>query len=313
MGVDDISLSERDLRALRLFRSVVDAGGLTAAERDVGLERSTLSRQIKALEERLGAAICRRGPRGFDLTDFGRDVLVAAVALEDALEGMNRELSRAKGIIRGELKFGIVDNCITNPESRVIETLAQFAETAPAVDLSVVIGQPAELLRALHEFRINCCVLGTFPRDCSLAVDPLFTEEFRLYISSNLRPTPRFEELRERGIELILQDGPTPVPEPLRTASLRRAVGAEGLEAVAFLIGTGRYAGQLPSHYASALKARFPICEVPGLERAAVKVSLSLVSLVSRPATRAHEHMRALLLKAHGTPEKRRVRPEKTK
>lgn len=300
MENDDVSLSERDLRALRLFRSVVDAGGLTAAERDTGLERSTLSRQIKALEQRLGGTICRRGPRGFVLTDFGRDVLIAAVALDDALEEINHGLSNARTTVRGELRLGIADNCITNPESKLIESLARFTETAPAVDFSVTIGQPADLLRALQEFRINCCVLGALPYDRSLAVDTLFAEEFRLYVRGDLLPVPRFDELAERGIELVLQKEPSPVPELLRATKLRRAVLAEGLEAIAFLVATGRYAGQLPTHYATGLRTIFPLCEVPGAERASVTVPFSLVSLANRPAMRAQHHLRTLLLETHG-------------
>lgn len=296
---DSISLSERELRALRLFRSVVDAGGLTAAERKVGLERSTLSRQIKALEDRLGAAICLRGPRGFDLTDFGRDVLVAAVTLDDALGEVNRSLSLAKSTIRGELKVGIADNCITNPESHIVETLAGFTDTAPAVDLSVVIGSPEDLLRALHEFRVNCCVIGTRPWDSSLAVEPMFFEEFRLYVRGDVHPMPRFEDLRDRGFGLVIQKEPDPVPEILRTSDWQRVVNADGLEATALLIATGRFVGQLPTHYASALATVVPLSVVPGAERASVKVRFSFVSRTSRTPSRAQEHLRKLMLQAH--------------
>ena len=72
-------LTETDLRLLRIFRAVAEAGGLTAAETQLGMERSTISRHLLALETRLGSRLCFRGPSGFELTDFGRKALQASI------------------------------------------------------------------------------------------------------------------------------------------------------------------------------------------------------------------------------------------
>ena len=47
-------VSDVDLRLLRVFRNVVDSGGFAAAELQLNIGRSTISRHIKDLEARLG-------------------------------------------------------------------------------------------------------------------------------------------------------------------------------------------------------------------------------------------------------------------
>jgi DNA-binding transcriptional LysR family regulator len=300
MRTDVLSLSEADLRALRLFRNVAEAGGLTAAERQTGLERSTISRSIKALEERLGATICLRGPRGFALTDFGRDVLAAAVTLDDTLDKVKLQLSRSRETIRGALRLGVADNCLTNPVACISGALAAFTATAPDVELVVQIARPAELLRALREYRLDCCIVGASPGDGSLRADPLFDEEFRLFVRCNGSTPPTLATLAHHSFGLVERiEEMTPIPLALRRIGLR-TVRAEGLEAVATLLATGRFAGQLPTHYAEALRASIPLVEVREARATWIRVQFSFVSLQSRPPSRAQEHLRRLMMMEHG-------------
>ena len=50
-------VSDLDLRLLRVFRAVVECGGFAAAELELGIGRSTISRHIKDLEARLGVSM----------------------------------------------------------------------------------------------------------------------------------------------------------------------------------------------------------------------------------------------------------------
>ena len=72
------NLSDTDLRLLRVFRSVAACGGFAAAELELNINRSTISRHIKDLETRLGVTLCRRGRGGFALSTEGAQVLASA-------------------------------------------------------------------------------------------------------------------------------------------------------------------------------------------------------------------------------------------
>lgn len=58
-----------DLNAMALFVTVVRAGGFSAAARTLDLPKSRISRQITALEQRLGVRLLRRSTRALSLTE----------------------------------------------------------------------------------------------------------------------------------------------------------------------------------------------------------------------------------------------------
>src|SRR5258708_26863413 len=65
-----------ELRHLRYFVAVADAGSLTvAAGRKLHTSQPSLSRQIRDLEEEVGAQLLTRGARGIELTEAGRAFL----------------------------------------------------------------------------------------------------------------------------------------------------------------------------------------------------------------------------------------------
>src|SRR5207245_9386662 len=62
-----------ELRHLRYFVAVAEAGSLTvAAEQKLHTSQPSLSRQIRDLEDEVGAQLLRRSARGIELTPAGR-------------------------------------------------------------------------------------------------------------------------------------------------------------------------------------------------------------------------------------------------
>ena len=61
-------VSDVDMRLLRVFGAVVRCGGISAAELELNIGRSTISRHLKDLETRLGVTLCHRGRGGFVLS-----------------------------------------------------------------------------------------------------------------------------------------------------------------------------------------------------------------------------------------------------
>ena len=72
------AVSTFDIRHLRTFLSVVEHGGVSAAAYRTGSSLSSISRDLTALETRLGMELCRRGRSGFAQTPLGEEVRAAA-------------------------------------------------------------------------------------------------------------------------------------------------------------------------------------------------------------------------------------------
>ena len=66
-------LFDLDLRLIRIFLGVVDAGGVSAAQPTLNMSQSTISTHLSTLEARLGFRLCDRG-RGFRLTPKGKEI-----------------------------------------------------------------------------------------------------------------------------------------------------------------------------------------------------------------------------------------------
>ena len=260
-------LSEADLRNMRIFRAVADCGGITAAERMLGMEKSNISRALRQLEERLGEILCVRGPKGFDLTDFGRSVHSAAIMLGDALEVARSEMMRARNAVTGVVRIGMPDNCLSNEECFVTDVLRNYMAQMPEVELHLHI-MSSELLReALEERRIHLAInsLRLMPQRYENEV--LFKEHFRLYAKAD-RTTgvPHLAQLRSRGFSLVLREDEFLADD--WSASLdwlrNRKIYASGLEAVATLMDSGPFAGFLPTHYFRQLQGDRAFHEVGG-------------------------------------------------
>ncbi len=81
-----------------LFSQIVDARGLTAASRKLGLPKSTLSRRLSKLESDFGARLLTRRGRRFELTDAGH--LFYQEARQLALQVLNAQERLAEGMQR---------------------------------------------------------------------------------------------------------------------------------------------------------------------------------------------------------------------
>ena len=69
--VTDFAARTTDVRDLLAFVRTVDLRSLTAAARELGESKATLSRRLTRLEQALGASLLRRSPRGIEPTDDG--------------------------------------------------------------------------------------------------------------------------------------------------------------------------------------------------------------------------------------------------
>lgn len=96
-----------DFQQLRTFVAVADAGSLSAAAPRLHLTQSTISEQVRKLEERAGLALFRRSPRGVQLTEGGRRLLDHARRLVLLNETAFEDLQGRSAV--PELSLGIAE------------------------------------------------------------------------------------------------------------------------------------------------------------------------------------------------------------
>jgi len=121
------------LNALRAFEASARHLNFTRAALELRVTQGAVSHQVAALEERLGAPLFRRLPRGLALTDEGQ-ALVPVVA--DAFDRVGAMLDRyAGGRLREVLTVGVVGTFATG---WLLPRLADFTRAHPFVDLRIM-------------------------------------------------------------------------------------------------------------------------------------------------------------------------------
>jgi len=101
--------SDFDWSDLRFFLAVARAGKLTLAARHLGVEHSTVSRRLAALETTLGAKLFDRQPTGYVLTAPGERLMDTAEAMETLASSAQQDIGGADLGVSGTVRIGAPD------------------------------------------------------------------------------------------------------------------------------------------------------------------------------------------------------------
>lgn len=102
-------ISEFEWSDLRHFLALARAGKLIAAARRLGVEHSTVSRRIAALEAALGAKLFEKGPHGYTLTAAGERLLATAENMESLALSAQGQIGGTDLGASGTVRIGAPD------------------------------------------------------------------------------------------------------------------------------------------------------------------------------------------------------------
>jgi DNA-binding transcriptional LysR family regulator len=139
-----------DLELLRSFVSVIDAGGFTRAGERVHRTQSTVSQQIKRLEEDVGQPLLNRTAKDVTPTEAGERLLSYARRLlslaEEARDVMTRPGSE------GAIRLGVPEDFAAY---RLAKLLAAFSRSHPGLRMDVRSDQSTYLRRDLERGELD--------------------------------------------------------------------------------------------------------------------------------------------------------------
>lgn len=95
-----------DWTDLRLFLAVARGGGLAGGAKSSGVSAPTLGRHMLRLERALGVVLFDRLPRGYALTEAGRDLLDDASEVESHILGLERRSAGAQNPLPVHISAG---------------------------------------------------------------------------------------------------------------------------------------------------------------------------------------------------------------
>lgn len=156
-----------DLNEVVVFARVVQHQSFTAAARELRMPKSTVSRKVTDLEERLGVRLLQRTTRTLHLTDEGRTYYDYCARILGELDDAERAVGRLRGIPRGLLR-------VTTPLNFDFlgPILADFVKKHAEVVLEVI---ATDCVVGLVEDGFDVAVRAGTLADSSLVARPLAT------------------------------------------------------------------------------------------------------------------------------------------
>lgn len=253
-------VSDVDIRLLRVFRAVVACGGVSAAELELNIGRSTISRHLTDLELRLGVKLCDRGPGGFALTSEGEQILDASSGLLAAINSFQASVDEVHQRLSGQISIALFDKTVSNPRARLADAIAAFDDIAPEVVIELH-KEPVNIIESeLLSGRFDLAIIPTHRQSSSLDYFPLYEEQMYLYCGRGHalfgRPGADLRQAEVRRFKYAGIGFHSPNMIVSQQLKLTRSADVFDEEALAALVMSGRYLGFLPDHYAEAFVER---------------------------------------------------------
>ncbi len=147
-----------EFRVLQYFLAVTREGNISAAAQSLNLSQPSLSRQLKDLEEELGATLFIRGNRHIELTEEGLILRKRAGEIMQLVELTESEISEVKNNISGTLSIGAGESLSMH---RITEVFRRLKENYPDIRLNVVSGDTEDLQDRLDRGLLDFALIFT--------------------------------------------------------------------------------------------------------------------------------------------------------
>ena len=141
---------------LLILLAVGRTGKYTTAADELGLNHTTISRRIAALELAVGGRVLARVSGGWELTELGREALAAAEAVEAAVRSLSTEAG-GKRALEGVVRISATDGFSAyiaapaaaavqrehpNVAVEIVAATRRASQQRSGLDVEIVVGEP---------------------------------------------------------------------------------------------------------------------------------------------------------------------------
>jgi LysR family transcriptional regulator, hca operon transcriptional activator len=210
-----------ELRHLRYFIAVAEEGSLTlAAEKRLHTAQPSLSRQIRALEEEVGAKLITRNAHGIELTPAGRAFLDHARLAVTQAEAGKEAARRAAQPDRASLALGFLSGTEMDLLPRAMRILQ---DELPNIEVKLTSDYSPKLADALTKGRLDAAFMRPEPHSGDLVYKRVRSEPLVLVFPSDHR-------FAERKAVRLWEIRGEPFIKPSKTAPTLRGIIEDSLK-----------------------------------------------------------------------------------
>ncbi len=157
------------LKQMRSLVAAIEAGTVAGAADVLDVTPPAVSQQLRLLEVDAGVTLLERGREGLRPTDAGREVLESMAVIEAELARCTRALEAIASGTGGRVIFGAVSTA----KYVAPHILASFWKLHPDVEVTMSIGNRAEMIALLEHGDVDLVMMGRPPVELDLHTAPI--------------------------------------------------------------------------------------------------------------------------------------------
>lgn len=274
-----------NLRTLRYFVAIADAGSFTAAAVAVAIAQPALTRQLRDLEAELGVQLFQRSARGVRLTQAGATLYESARRMLAEAERVRQQLGGADAAADGTVVLGVSPTLTRILLPGVFERCHQ---QLAGVRLVVHEAFTPQLMEGVERGRVDMAIVTNPEPHRALALQPLLVEPFAL-VSPASRGLPAVVPLQALAkVPLLMTKLHRGIVERgLAPLGARVNIEAEidSVDAIRELVLQGKWATIMPvSVFKDTPRETVRVSEISGVQLHRMLVLARRVEPVARSA-----------------------------
>ncbi len=186
------------LHQLQIFLMVTQTSSITKAADKLHLTQPAVSIQLKNLQDQFEIPLIEVIGRKVFVTDFGKEIALAAEKILDEVSAINYKTMAYKGQLIGRLKISVV----STGKYVIPYFLSDFMQQHPGVELVLDVTNKSAVIESLEKNEVDFSLVSVLPDH--IQVDHIELMENKLYLASSKK-----QKLERKVYDKnILQDVP---------------------------------------------------------------------------------------------------------
>ena len=167
------------LNQLQIFLKVSQTSSITKAAKELYLTQPAVSIQLKNFQDQFDIALTEVVGRRLYITDFGKEVALAAEKIINELHAIDYKTLAFKGKLFGRLKLSVV----STGKYVIPYFLSDFLKKHEGVELMLDVTNKAKVIETLSKNEVDFALVSVLPTD--LSIEKIELMQNKLYLVGN--------------------------------------------------------------------------------------------------------------------------------
>jgi DNA-binding transcriptional LysR family regulator len=193
------------LHQLQVFLKITQTKSITKAADELHLTQPAISIQLRNFQNQFDIPLTEIVGRKLYVTEFGREIALAAQRIIDEVNTINFRTSAFKGMVSGRLRFSVV----STGKYVMPYYLSEFMNANKGIELEMDVTNKLKVIQSLKNNEVDFALVSVLPKD--LVLDHLLLLENRLLLVGSrhleIDPEAKIETIFTRYPLIYREDG----------------------------------------------------------------------------------------------------------